>query len=135
MHNTPYKAATNAAPLFKTPDYALPNAAGHFGPYGGSFVAETLTHALAELSEAYAKYAQDAEFLEEYRYELAHFVGRPSPVYHARRWSELAGGAGEVVVGGVEQGRGCADFRQGFHGGVRSGLLCRAGRLRPALPR
>jgi len=93
MHNTPYKAATNAAPLFKTPDYALPNAAGHFGPYGGSFVAETLTHALAELSEAYAKYAQDAEFLEEYRYELAHFVGRPSPVYHARRWSELAGGA------------------------------------------
>lgn len=82
-----------AAPLFKTPDYALPDAAGHFGPYGGSFVAETLSHALAELNEAYAKYAQDPEFLEEFRYELAHFVGRPSPVYHARRWSELAGGA------------------------------------------
>ena len=93
MQNTPFKAAPNAAPLFKTPDYALPNAQGHFGPYGGSFVAETLTHALAELSEAYAKYAQDREFLEEYRYELAHFVGRPSPVYHARRWSEMAGGA------------------------------------------
>ena len=93
MQNTPFKAAPNAAPLFKTPDYALPNAQGHFGPYGGSFVAETLTHALAELSEAYAKYAQDPEFLEEYRYELAHFVGRPSPVYHARRWSEMAGGA------------------------------------------
>jgi tryptophan synthase beta chain len=93
MQNTPFKAAPNAAPLFKTPDYALPNAQGHFGPYGGSFVAETLTHALAELSEAYAKYAQDSEFLEEYRYELAHFVGRPSPVYHARRWSEMAGGA------------------------------------------
>jgi len=93
MQNIPFKAAPNAAPLFKTPDYALPNAQGHFGPYGGSFVAETLTHALAELSEAYAKYAQDAEFLEEYRYELAHFVGRPSPVYHARRWSEMAGGA------------------------------------------
>ena len=93
MQNLPFKAAPNAAPLFKTPDYALPNAQGHFGPYGGSFVAETLTHALAELSEAYARYAQDPEFLEEYRYELAHFVGRPSPVYHARRWSEMAGGA------------------------------------------
>jgi tryptophan synthase beta chain len=93
MQNIPFKAAPNAAPLFKTPDYALPNAQGHFGPYGGSFVAETLTHALAELSEAYAKYAQDPEFLKEYRYELAHFVGRPSPVYHARRWSEMAGGA------------------------------------------
>lgn len=83
----------DAAPLFKTPNYALPDAVGHFGPYGGSFVAETLSHALAELNEAYAKYAQDPEFLEEFRYELAHFVGRPSPVYHARRWSELAGGA------------------------------------------
>ncbi|MGH8853588.1 MAG: tryptophan synthase subunit beta [Telluria sp.] len=79
--------------LFKTPDYHLPDASGHFGPYGGSFVAETLTHALAELNEAYARYAQDPEFLEEFRYELAHFVGRPSPVYHAKRWSELAGGA------------------------------------------
>ena len=86
-------AQLSAAPLFKTPDYALPDAVGHFGPYGGSFVAETLSHALAELNEAYAKYAQDPEFLEEFRYELAHFVGRPSPVYHARRWSELAGGA------------------------------------------
>ncbi|MBQ5939161.1 tryptophan synthase subunit beta [Massilia sp. AB1] len=82
-----------AAALFKTPDYPLPDAAGHFGPYGGSFVAETLSHALAELNEAYARYSADPEFLEEFRYELAHFVGRPSPVYHARRWSELAGGA------------------------------------------
>jgi len=87
------KAAPSAAPLFKTPDYALPDTRGHFGLYGGSFVAETLSHALAELNEAYAKYSQDPEFLEEFRYELAHFVGRPSPVYHARRWSELAGGA------------------------------------------
>jgi len=87
------KGQPGAAPLFKTPDYALPDAAGHFGPYGGSFVAETLSHALAELNEAYAKYAQDPEFLEEFRYELAHFVGRPSPVYHAKRWSEMAGGA------------------------------------------
>jgi tryptophan synthase beta chain len=79
--------------LFQTVDYQFPDAKGHFGPYGGSFVAETLTHALAELNEAYARYSQDAEFLDEFRYELAHFVGRPSPVYHAKRWSELAGGA------------------------------------------
>jgi tryptophan synthase beta chain len=71
----------------------LPDASGHFGPYGGSFVAETLSHALAELNEAYARYSQDPEFLEEFRYELAHFVGRPSPVYHAKRWSQQAGGA------------------------------------------
>ncbi len=82
-----------AAALFQTPDYQLPDARGHFGPYGGSFVAETLSHALNELNEAYARFSTDPEFLEEFRYELAHFVGRPSPVYHAKRWSELAGGA------------------------------------------
>ena len=79
--------------LFQTTEYQFPDARGHFGPYGGSFVAETLSHALAELNEAYARYSHDLEFLEEFRYELAHFVGRPSPVYHAKRWSELAGGA------------------------------------------
>jgi tryptophan synthase beta chain len=79
--------------LFQTTDYQFPDAKGHFGPYGGSFVAETLTHALAELNDAYARYSHDAQFLEEFRYELAHFVGRPSPVYHAKRWSEIAGGA------------------------------------------
>jgi len=79
--------------LFHAKDYELPDAKGHFGPYGGSFVAETLTYALAELNEAYAKYSKDPEFLEEFRYELKHFVGRPSPIYHAKRWSELAGGA------------------------------------------
>jgi tryptophan synthase beta chain len=77
-----------AQALFKTSDYQLPDTTGHFGPYGGSFVAETLSHALAELNDAYARYSQDPEFLEEFRYELAHFVGRPSPVYHAKRWSE-----------------------------------------------
>jgi len=81
MENTPKG-------LFKTPEYQLPDASGHFGPYGGSFVAETLSHALAELNEAYARYSQDPAFLEEFRYELAHFVGRPSPVYHAKRWSQ-----------------------------------------------
>ena len=73
--------------------YDLPDAHGHFGPYGGSFVAETLTHALDELRAAYERYRQDPEFLAEYRYELKHFVGRPSPVYHAKRWSDLIGGA------------------------------------------
>ena len=82
-----------AAPLFHAHDYQLPDARGHFGPYGGSFVAETLTYALAELNEAYAHYSKDWEFLEEFRYELKHFVGRPSPIYHAKRWSEMAGGA------------------------------------------
>ncbi len=82
-----------AAPLFHTTDYQLPDARGHFGPYGGSFVAETLSHALAELNEAYARYSHDPEFLDEFRYELKHFVGRPSPIYHAKRWSEQVGGA------------------------------------------
>ncbi|MBS0336510.1 MAG: tryptophan synthase subunit beta [Proteobacteria bacterium] len=73
--------------------YDLPDAQGHFGPYGGSFVAETLTQALEELRDAYERYRQDPEFIEEFRYELKHFVGRPSPVYHAKRWSGLIGGA------------------------------------------
>ncbi|QYF92194.1 tryptophan synthase subunit beta [Massilia sp. PAMC28688] len=91
MKDAPERAA--AAPLFQTPDYQFPDARGHFGPYGGSFVAETLSHALAELNEAYARYSQDQAFLDEFRYELKHFVGRPSPIYHARRWSEQQGGA------------------------------------------
>ncbi|CAM5326406.1 tryptophan synthase subunit beta [Eoetvoesiella caeni] len=73
--------------------YSLPDDHGHFGRFGGSFVAETLVHALDELRDAYEKYRRDPEFLNEYAYELKHFVGRPSPVYHARRWSEQLGGA------------------------------------------
>ena len=73
--------------------YELPDAKGHFGPYGGVFVAETLMHALDELREAYARYQKDPEFIAEFEYELKHYVGRPSPVYHARRWSEHFGGA------------------------------------------
>ena len=75
------------------PSYQQPDAAGHFGIYGGSFVSETLTHAINELRDAYAKYQHDPEFLEEFRYELKHFVGRPSPVYHAARTSREMGGA------------------------------------------
>ncbi|MEW6695517.1 MAG: tryptophan synthase subunit beta [Pseudomonadota bacterium] len=73
--------------------YAYPDAQGHFGPYGGSFVSETLTHAIAELRAAYERYRQDPAFLREFRYELAHFVGRPSPLYHAARLSRELGGA------------------------------------------
>jgi tryptophan synthase beta chain len=75
------------------PSYQQPDPTGHFGIYGGSFVSETLTHAISELRDAYAKYQHDPEFLEEFRYELAHFVGRPSPIYHAARTSREQGGA------------------------------------------
>jgi len=75
------------------PSYQQPDATCHFGIYGGSFVSETLTHAISELRDAYAKYQHDPEFLAEFAYELKHFVGRPSPVYHAARMSREQGGA------------------------------------------
>ena len=74
-------------------DYHQPDARGHFGPYGGSFVAETLVHALDELKAAYEKFRVDPSFQTEFRNELKHFVGRPSPVYHAARLSREIGGA------------------------------------------
>jgi tryptophan synthase beta chain len=74
-------------------EYDQPDARGHFGPYGGTFVAETLIHALHELEAAYARYREDPEFVAEFRDELQHFVGRPSPVYHAARLSREIGGA------------------------------------------
>ena len=73
--------------------YQQPDAAGHFGIYGGTFVSETLTYAIAELREAYAKYKDDPAFVAEFEYELKHFVGRPSPIYHAARTSRELGGA------------------------------------------
>ena len=73
--------------------YDLPDARGHFGPYGGIFVAETLIPALTELREAYEEAQRDPAFVAEFEYELKHYVGRPSPIYHAKRWSELLGGA------------------------------------------
>ena len=72
---------------------SLPDERGHFGPYGGVFVAETLIRALDELKEQYARYRADPEFVAEFEDELAHYVGRPSPVYHAKRWSAKVGGA------------------------------------------
>ena len=73
--------------------YDFPDASGHFGPYGGIFVAETLIEALDDLRKMYEKYRFDETFLTEYAYDLKHFVGRPSPIYHAKRWSERVGGA------------------------------------------
>jgi tryptophan synthase beta chain len=73
--------------------YDLPDARGHFGPYGGTFVSETLMHALEELTQNYQRYRTDPEFVAEFHDELKHFVGRPSPIYHARRWSGMLGGA------------------------------------------
>ncbi|MET0441864.1 MAG: tryptophan synthase subunit beta [Casimicrobiaceae bacterium] len=73
--------------------YDLPDERGHFGPYGGVFVAETLILALDDLKAAYARYQHDAEFKAEFERELKHYVGRPSPVYHAARWSRELGGA------------------------------------------
>ena len=71
----------------------LPDERGHFGPYGGVFVAETLIAALDELKAQYARYRDDPEFIAEFERELRHYVGRPSPVYHAERWSRELGGA------------------------------------------
>ncbi|HEY6820936.1 MAG TPA: tryptophan synthase subunit beta [Burkholderiales bacterium] len=73
--------------------YDLPDSRGHFGPYGGIFVAETLTQALEELLAAYEGARKDPEFEAEYRYELKHYVGRPSPIYFAKRLTEKCGGA------------------------------------------
>ena len=73
--------------------YQQPDASGHFGIYGGSFASETLTHALAELREAYARYQHDPAFIAAFHSALKHFVGRPSPVYHAARMSREQGGA------------------------------------------
>ena len=76
-----------------TPSYDLPDVRGHFGPYGGIFVAETLIPALEELKQAYAEAQRDPAFVAEFEYELKHYVGRPSPVYYAKRLSQELGGA------------------------------------------
>ncbi len=73
--------------------YALPDERGHFGVYGGTFVAETLMEPLAELRRAYERYRADPEFLREFEHDLRHYVGRPSPLYFAERWSDKIGGA------------------------------------------
>ena len=77
--------------------YDLPDARGHFGPYGGVFVAETLTAALEELRVAYERARGDAAFQAEFRYELKHYVGRPSPIYFAKRLTEKCAAAGIYI--------------------------------------
>ena len=74
-------------------DAPLPNENGYFGDYGGRFVAETLMQPLLDLEAAYKKYMSDDEFLAELDDDLTHYVGRPSPLYFAKRWSEEIGGA------------------------------------------
>jgi tryptophan synthase beta chain len=81
----------HAEPIRKP--YDLPDDQGHFGRYGGIFVAETLMLPLQELNEAYQRFLQDPEFLAELDADLRHYVGRPSPIYHAQRWSRKLGGA------------------------------------------
>lgn len=71
----------------------LPDSGGHFGPYGGIFVAETLIGPLQELRQKYEYYLGDPGFAEELDADLQHYVGRPSPVYHATSLSKKAGGA------------------------------------------
>ncbi|WP_462319989.1 tryptophan synthase subunit beta [Halochromatium sp.] len=80
-------------PLMAAEPYQWPNARGHFGPYGGMFVPETLMHPLTELRQAYERYLGDPDFLRELDADLRDYVGRPSPVYHAERWSRELGGA------------------------------------------
>jgi len=73
--------------------YDLPDQFGHFGQFGGTFVAETLIEALDELRDMYAKYKDNPEFLAEFHHDLKHFVGRPSPIYFAERLTKKNGGA------------------------------------------
>ena len=77
----------------QTENYRMPDDSGHFGPYGGMFVAETLMGPLKELREAYEKYLVDPDFQAELDFELQQYVGRPSPLYYAERWSQTLGGA------------------------------------------
>ncbi|MEO1903620.1 MAG: tryptophan synthase subunit beta [Alcanivorax sp.] len=78
----------------QTPDYgAFPDARGHFGRFGGRFVSETLMAALDELETMYRRLKDDPQFQADFDYDLAHYVGRPSPLYLAERWTEQLGGA------------------------------------------
>ncbi|MDP1770648.1 MAG: tryptophan synthase subunit beta [Methylobacter sp.] len=76
-----------------TEKYNMPDERGHFGPYGGMFVAETLMLPIQELNAAYQQYLDDPDFIAELDADLTHYVGRPSPLYHAERWSRELGGA------------------------------------------
>ncbi len=79
--------------MSKVNSQTMPDENGHFGDYGGRFVAETLMEAVTELQEAYEKYIVDPDFLREFDDDLKYYVGRPSPLYFAERWTEQVGGA------------------------------------------
>ncbi|KKK52301.1 hypothetical protein LCGC14_3106280, partial [marine sediment metagenome] len=86
--------SSNSSSNDKAIDYGqVPDARGHFGPYGGRFVSETLIHALDELEALYRRLKDDPEFQAQIDYDLAHYVGRPSPLYFAERWTKETGGA------------------------------------------
>src|SRR3569832_529228 len=85
--------ATPPTALYQTAEYNLPDSRGHFGPYGGSFVSETLTYALDELKHAYAHYKEDPKKHTENQNEHKQNEDQPSPEKHAKRWSEMMGGA------------------------------------------
>ncbi len=93
LENYAERQAMTRTALQQVAHYNLPDSRGHFGPYGGTFVSETLTHALTQLKDGYAHFQNDPDFLAEFESELKHFVGRPSPIYHAKRWSGMMGGA------------------------------------------
>jgi len=78
---------------YMTEKYTMPDVRGHFGPYGGMFVAETLIPPIQELNAAYQQYLDDPDFIAELDKDLQYYVGRPSPLYHAERWSRELGGA------------------------------------------
>ena len=86
-------STAEATPATKSLDLSLPDAAGHFGSYGGMFVPETLMAALTELSEEYERAKADPEFQKELDHLLSEYVGRPTPLYFAERWTEKLGGA------------------------------------------
>ena len=101
--------------------YDLPDASGHFGQYGGVFVSETLIFALDELKAAYERCRDDPAFLAEFAYDLKHYVGRPSPVYHARRLSErLRRGADLPQARGPEPYRRAQDQQRDRPGAARA---------------
>ena len=82
------------------PANSVPDATGHFGPYGGMFVPETLMAALHELTDHYQKAKEDPSFQKELDYLLREYVGRPTPLYYAERWTEKLGGAKMVYSTG-----------------------------------
>jgi len=88
------KLQASSAKRYSETDYgSFPNATGHFGPYGGRFVSETLIYALDDLQRIYSQLKDDPEFQAQFDKDLAQYVGRPSPLYHAERWSRELGGA------------------------------------------